>query len=196
MAQVREAAAMKTTIIFAHPWSGSFNRAVLNTVMAAGGNSNLIDLYQDNFNPVMSAPELALYGKGQYIDPLIGRYIAILKETARAIFIFPIWWYDMPAILRGFFDKVMFSGSAYHEDEQGLHPLLNIGRTLLFTTSSTPTRALTHDFGDPINGTIINGTLKALGFNNAQWHNLGLMNNASSKERNDFLAKVKEAVQV
>ena len=109
MAQVREAAAMKTTIIFAHPWSGSFNRAVLNTVMAAGGNSNLIDLYQDNFNPVMSAPELALYGKGQYIDPLIGRYIAMLKETARAIFIFPIWWYDMPAILRGFFDKVMLS---------------------------------------------------------------------------------------
>ncbi|MCD7819243.1 MAG: NAD(P)H-dependent oxidoreductase, partial [Lachnospiraceae bacterium] len=104
---------MKATIVYAHPWENSFNSAVLKEAENAMGDYELIDLYADEFNPVMSKAELAVYGRGKFLDPLVEKYNRILDDTDRIIFIFPIWWYDMPAIMRGFLDKVMLEGSAY-----------------------------------------------------------------------------------
>ena len=49
---------------------------------------------------------LALYSQGKSIDPLVEKYQEILKKTDEIILIFPIWWSSMPAILKGFFDKI------------------------------------------------------------------------------------------
>lgn len=185
---------MKTAVVFAHPWHGSFNMAILQRAVeklrAEEDDFVVLDLYRDGFDPVMSESDLALYAKGESGDPLVKKYNAVLDEAQRIIFIFPIWWYDMPAILRGFFDKVMLSGSAYLEDEAGMHPLRNIGETLLITTSSAPTESLIGDFGDPVHGTIIAGTFKAVGFHNAKWHNLGGIGATTQAQREGFLQKV------
>lgn len=169
---------MNTTIVFAHPWKDSFNRAVLDKVMEKlqreGNTVTLIDLYRDGFDPVLSEKDLALYSQGKSADPMVDRYNAILDRTEKILFLFPIWWYDMPAILRGFFDKVMLSGSAYTEDAQGMHPVRNILHSTLITSSTAPAEALVQDFGDPVNGTIIKGTFNAIGFFNATWHNFSL----------------------
>lgn len=80
---------MKTTIVYAHPWEGSFNSAVLKEAEKATGDYELIDLYADEFNPVMSKEELAVYGRGEFLDPLVAKYNRILDDTDRIIFIFP-----------------------------------------------------------------------------------------------------------
>lgn len=185
---------MKTTVIYAHPWSGSFNRAMLDRVTASlqqeKTSFHLIDLNGDGFNPVLSEKELALYGQGKSADPLVARYNRMLDETDRVILIFPVWWYDMPAVLRGFFDKVMLTGSAYGENETGMYALRNIGKTILFTSSAASTEELVEEFGDPVNGTIIRGTFRFIGFNNAVWHNLGRIHQSSPAQREEFLAAV------
>lgn len=185
---------MNTTVVFAHPWEGSLNKAILQRVMEKlredGDTVTLIDLYRDGFDPVMSEKDLSLYVRGKSADPLVDKYNGILDNTEKIIFVFPLWWYDMPAILRGFFDKVMLSGSAYIEDHRGMHPLRNIQETILLTTSSAPTESLVRDFGDPVNGTIIAGTFNAIGFFNARWHNLGGINGLTREEITGYLDSI------
>ncbi|WP_263432125.1 NAD(P)H-dependent oxidoreductase [Leuconostoc gasicomitatum] len=52
----------KTTIIYVHPYDGSYNHAVLETVVSNMKqqkiNYNVIDIYKDGFNPVYSSEEL------------------------------------------------------------------------------------------------------------------------------------------
>lgn len=171
---------MRTTIVFAHPRRDSLNGAILDKVTnkrkGEGDKIILIDLYKDGFDPVMSEKDLSLYSQGKSSDPMVVLYNAILDNTEKIFFLFPIWWYDMPAILRGFFDKVMLQNSAYIEDEKGLHPIRNIQNTVIITTSAEPTESIINSFGDPINRTIITGTFNAIGFFNAKWYNIGDVN--------------------
>lgn len=98
------------TIVYAHPWDGSFNNAMLKETKKVLNNNGqeytLIDLNKDNFNPVMTQNDLSVYGKSGFKDPVVDKYIQILQKTEKIIFIFPIWWMGAPAILKGFFDKV------------------------------------------------------------------------------------------
>lgn len=188
---------MNTTIVFAHPWKDSLNRAILEQVMDKlhkdGDAITLIDLYEDGFNPIMSEKDLSLYSQGKAADPMVNQYNEILDSTEKIIFLFPIWWYDMPAILRGFFDKVMLSGSAYTEDEKGMHPVRSIQSTILLTTSSAPTEALIRNFGDPVNGTIIAGTFQAVGFFNSKWYNFALKGK-TSEEIKQYINSISDLV--
>ncbi|MCD8336103.1 MAG: NAD(P)H-dependent oxidoreductase [Lachnospiraceae bacterium] len=186
---------MKTTIVYAHPWDGSFNNAILKEAEKATGDYELIDLYADEFNPVMSKAELAVYAQGKFLDPLVEKYNRILDDTDRIVFIFPIWWYDMPAIMRGFLDKVMLEGSAYTTGAASLTPVRNISQTYIFTTSSTPTDVLVSTFGDPIHNAMISATFQIVGFQNAVWKNLGGIDASTPKERQDFLDEVRRMLE-
>lgn len=67
-----------TTIVYAHPWAGSFNHAILETVTKQldfhEENYTVIDLYADGFNPTMTANDLRLYNKGKTADKNADRY--------------------------------------------------------------------------------------------------------------------------
>ena len=106
------------TIVFAHPWHGSFNKAILDTITAEFDKENkpygVIDLYKDNFNPVFTEEELSLYSEGKSLSPLVMRYQQMIKSSDELIFIFPNWWNTMPAILKGLFDKVLLKGFAFN----------------------------------------------------------------------------------
>ena len=82
------------TIVFAHPWNGSFNKAILDKVVEKLDETKekytIIDLNKDKFNPVMTEEELSLYSQGKSIDPLVKKYQEILKNTDELILIFPI----------------------------------------------------------------------------------------------------------
>lgn len=183
-----------TTIVFAHPWHGSFNKAVLDTIVQRlqekGEEVQVLDLNKDGFDPVMSEKELSVYQRGEILNPLVKEYCKVLDKTSRLIFVFPVWWYDMPAILRGFFDKVMLEGSAFHGDSEGMHPLREISSSYIFTTSFCSTQQLVKDFGDPIQGTIMGATFPALGFRNPVWKNLGEVESSTPEQRERFLQQV------
>ncbi len=82
-----------TTIVFAHPWHGSFNKAILDVITTKFEKENkpyhVIDLNKDKFNPVFTEEELAVYNQGKALDPLITRYQQMIKESDEMIFIFP-----------------------------------------------------------------------------------------------------------
>lgn len=90
----------------------------------------------------------------------------MLKDSDEVVFIFPIWWYSLPAILKGFIDKVMLKNYAYIDGKSGLKGLLtNIKNTTVITTSQAPNWYLKYLVGNPIKKSFINGTLKQVGLN-------------------------------
>jgi NAD(P)H dehydrogenase (quinone) len=191
---------MYTTIIFAHPWHGSFNKAILDTVTGELDKKEkeykLIDLNLDGFNPVMQGSDLALYSKGQSTDPLVPKYQTILNETDELIFIFPIWWYNIPAILKGFFDKVMLKNFAYTQTATRLiGKLTHIKKTSIFTTSEAPTIIINLLKGNVIKGTFIKGELKGVGLRNIHWYNSELTTTGSRTKKEKFLKKVIKELQ-
>ncbi len=180
-----------TTIVLAHPYNLSFNYAILEKIVATLKEDNqeykIIDLYQDNFNPVLSLEELANYNSGYTNDSLVIKYQKIIKQTSQIIFIFPIWWNDTPAILRGFFDRVMLKDFAWVEGLEEIEPILNIEKCLLITTSGTSTKSYINDKNNPIEDTLIKITLPSFGMFNGIWLNCDTLNEDQIEERTTFL---------
>lgn len=186
---------MHTAIITAHPWHGSFNRAILHTVIDQLNQRNkayvLIDLNKDGFDPVLKEEELALFSKGESLDPLVRHYQEVLTNADELVFIFPIWWFDLPAILKGFFDKVMLKHYAYVETSTGLKGLLtHVNRTTVISTSELPTWYLKWLSGNPIKGTFVHSTLRGIGLKRVRWLNNGSTTSGSQQQRQRFLKKV------
>lgn len=177
----------KTTVVYAHPYEKSFNHAILDTVIeiieAKGGEVDVLDLYADGFNPVYRPEELALFSRGEYLDPLIRRYHDSLRDASRVVFIFPVWWNEAPAIVKGFFDKVMLPGFGYKIEDGAMKPVLDIPQTLVITTSEAPTELFAPYFRDYF----IPMTLSTVGMRNACWLNCPGMTTGTVAERRAFL---------
>lgn len=179
------------TIIFAHPWHGSFNHAVLRAITdkldEEKRHYRVLDLNADKFDPVMSAEELALYSKGGTTDPLVADYAHALEHTDEVVFLFPIWWGGMPAILKGFFDKVLLKGGAFSYAADGaMLPGLKISRAIVATTSQGPTelyRAYVEDY-------VIPYILNAVGINGVTWINCPQTSHGPAKNRDIFMLKL------
>lgn len=181
------------TIVFAHPWHGSFNKVILDTIIAKFDKENkpynVIDLYKDKFNPVFTEEELALYSQGGKLDPLIVSYQEMIKISDEMIFIFPNWWNTMPAILKGLFDKVLLKGFAFNY-EGGFNALLNINKATVITTSDNPSP----NFKNSIENGFIGDMLNPVGIRNATWLNCLKTSTGTDENRQDFLKKVEAQV--
>ena len=119
----------------------------------------------------------------------------MLKITDELIFIFPIWWFNIPAILKGFFDKVMLKNFAYKEVNLGLKGLLTyIQKTTVITTSNSPKLYIHFLGGNPIKGGLIKRVFKDLGISNATWFHCGETKKEALNERKAFIKKVKREV--
>ncbi|MBP2097482.1 NAD(P)H-dependent oxidoreductase [Enterococcus rivorum] len=188
----------QTTIILAHPWHGSFNKRILDETIRnlerKKQKYQLIDLNKDQFNPVLKEEELALFAKGEHLDPLVSKYQKLLKESDSLIFIFPIWWADIPAILKGFLDKVMLKQFAYTTGKFGLEGrLTHIKKATVITTSDSPKWYLRYFAGNSIRGVFINSTLKGIGIKNVRWYHCNHIKKEGLPQRKKFLEVIKQA---
>ncbi len=187
------------TIVFAHPSRDSFNAAILDAALKGlekkEKSGQVIDLYADGFNPVLTAEELKVYNDGGYIDPLVKKYQEMISNSDELVFIFPIWWYDVPAILKGFLDKILLSGFAYEVTPLGIKALLtHIRRATVITASLSPAWMLKCFFGNPIKRVLINATLKSVGIKNCKWLNSSAPSANSRDKCRVFLEKVKVCI--
>ncbi|MED4651191.1 NAD(P)H-dependent oxidoreductase [Bacillus pseudomycoides] len=107
---------MNVLIIYAHPNPSSFNAAILENVQKGLQKTNhfvtLLDLYKEQFNPVLIFNEDKRRRDLVYEEET-EKYRRLIKETDFFIFIYPIWWWGMPAILKGFIDRVFVTGFSY-----------------------------------------------------------------------------------
>lgn len=196
---------MKVSIIFNHPYEGSYCNAILNAVTTgltkAGHKVDLMHLDRDNFDPVMRAKDLHAFAKAKHggeniykdIDPQVMNYKERLMQAEHLIFIFPVWWELMPAMTKGFIDKVIFPGISYDYAKSGLKMISKFKKlksTTIITTQNTPAWLYRVFFGNALKYALLRGTFWKIGFPKRRWINLSMVKFVSDKKRERWLANL------
>jgi putative NADPH-quinone reductase len=135
---------MKVLVIYAHPLDDSFNAAIHRTVVeslaTAGHEVDDLDLYAENFQPVLSREERRNYHDEKLNRAVIGPYIDRLQRADAVVFVFPTWSFGVPAILKGWFDRVLIPGVSFtfNEDGSARQVLKNVRRIAAVSTYGRP----------------------------------------------------------
>jgi putative NADPH-quinone reductase len=114
---------MRVLVVYTHPLQSSFVSAVhdhiLRNLSARGHQVDDLDLCAEGFQPVLTAREREVhYQVGSNLTG-VELYVERLRAAEALILCFPTWWYGMPAILKGWFDRVWLPGVAFHNPPGG-----------------------------------------------------------------------------
>lgn len=192
---------MRVLVIYAHPLADSFASALHRAVVAAlshsGHEVDDCDLYALGFDPVLSAAERASYNTPSPDLSAVGAHVARLQAAEALVLCFPTWWYGMPAILKGYFDRVWAQGVAFRLPYGGgaiLPGLTNIRKLWVVTTYGAPWWLIKLVLRDPVRAVILGGLARLCG-KGVQTRFLALYNidAASPAKCAAFLARVERA---
>jgi len=159
---------MRILVILAHPKRDSFNaalqKAVCEGLRAAGHLTDVIDLYAEGFDPVMRGAELDALGTGRPPADTAAYQRRILQSQG-LVLVFPVWWFGIPAILKGFIDRVFEEGFAFRFESDGsVRGLLTLKKALVLSTTgagASPYRRF--GFARPLKDAFDEWTLKLCG---------------------------------
>ncbi len=183
------------TIVYCHPGDKSFNHSILQSITdrltGEGREYDVINLYAEGFDPVLGRPTVAGDTRRRSDEALVRRYQDALFHTDQIVFIFPIWWGMMPAMLKGWIDKVFAKGIIYDTTPEGaLMPCLSIDRTTLITTSEEPSEII----APFIDGYFTPQVLNTVGMNGVRWFNCSNTTAGGNDHRQEFINTVVESI--
>lgn len=155
---------MRALVVYCHPRHGSFTEAVRDVVLeklvGAGAEVRLIDLYARGFSPVLTAQEHEWYEDESINQTGVETDVADLQWCDTLIFVYPTWWYGLPAMLKGWLDRALVPGVAFLmpcADHPDIRPGLgHITRLGVFTTCGA-SWWLTRIVGAPGKRTLLRG---------------------------------------
>jgi len=123
---------MHVLIVYSHPEANSFNGTLkdvaVETLTAQGHTVEVSDLYAEGFDPVERAAHFPERVMTEVFSPLaeqkaagaagtlpadVRREIARLERADLVILQFPMWWHGLPAMLKGWYDRVFVNGALY-----------------------------------------------------------------------------------
>ena len=110
-------------LVVAHPCDDSFCRALADAAergLTAGGHTvDRIDLYEAGFRAAMSYDERVAYDTDDpIVDPQVADHAERLRAAETLVFVYPTWWSSLPAILKGWLERVMVPGVGFTFDER------------------------------------------------------------------------------
>ncbi len=133
---------MQILVVYAHPNTASFNHALSHVVLeeakAKGHDVKLLDLYQEDFSPVLTGEDLGRIAAGNTPDDIRAQQ-ELVRWADLIVFSYPIWWTGMPAILKGWIDRTLTYGFAYVAKNGQIKGLLSDTRVIVVNTTGTPT---------------------------------------------------------
>ena len=109
---------MNVLVIHAHPDQTSLSAQLCRTAQAAleraGHRVDVIDLYAEGFESRMSHAERLAYETDQPIlDPMVERHAALLGQAEALVFIYPTWYWGLPAVLKGWLERILVPGVGF-----------------------------------------------------------------------------------
>ena len=128
---------MRILIIYSNHHRDNFNSGLLERLISkineAGDELMVRDLYQMNFDPVLRTRDFEMISAGNPPED-IRKEQELIKWADVLLFIYPIWWGGMPAIVKGYIDKVFSWGFAYKSNGNGPYPLLTDKKAILMNS--------------------------------------------------------------
>lgn len=193
---------MRVLVIYCHPVPESFCAAVKDTIVAglngAGHDTQLIDLYAEGFDPVMPHNERRSYNeKGGHTHPYPA-HADHLKWAEAMVFVYPTWWYGLPAMLKGWLDRVWTPDITFEMPEGNgpIQPKMTHVRKLGIITTCGAPRWWSYMVGHPGVRTLSRG-MRALFHKRCRTVFLAhyLMDVSTDESRKAFLKRVDKAMR-
>ena len=190
---------MRVLYLYCHPLPESFHAALRAEALAglaeAGHEVDLLDLYAEGFDPVLSAEARRHYHdtarNRSGLEPLVAR----LQRAEALVVQFPTWCFGPPAMLKGFFDRLLMPGVAFDlSDPENVRPALtNIKRIHGIVTYGRP-HTMVWYMADPPRKLVTRYIRWLTGGAKVGYHALYHMNVADDRRRGRFAAEVRSAM--
>ncbi|MFN7165408.1 MAG: NAD(P)H-dependent oxidoreductase [Pannonibacter sp.] len=154
---------MRVLVVYCHPCPESFNAAVketvLSTLVSSGHELRVIDLYGENFQPAMSADERRGYhDEGGNVRP-VERHVEAILWCEMITFVYPTWWFGLPAMLKGWLDRVWVPHVTFEmpTETTGMRPKMQHIRKIAVVTTCGATWWVSKLMGEPGRKTLLRG---------------------------------------
>lgn len=206
---------MNALIVYWHPEPRSFNHALFDTAVSslseAGHQVRTSDLHAASFDPVSSRTNFTTVKDPQYLKlqleelhasqhhgfaPDIEAELQKLEWCDLLLLQFPLWWFGLPATMKGWVDRVFAMGRTYGGGRVYEHGVFRGKRAMLSLTTGGPEMAFTKEgFNGDLRGIlrpIHRGILEFVGFEVLAPHVVFGPARLSDDERNRALTRFRQ----
>ena len=182
----------KILIINGHPDTSSFCGSIANRyaekARSVGHSVQVLHLGDMHFELSLKAAHKQI----QPLEPDLKHAWDLMKDSQHLVFVFPIWWGGMPALLKGFFDRILLPGKAfkYRPGTNRCDGLLAGLSAEVFTTMDTPPWYYRWVQCEPAHRQIRHMILEFCGIKPVRITAFGAIRGAEAQQRKTWLAQV------
>lgn len=185
---------MNVLVINGHPRNDSFSESLVNAYIegakTAGVQLNYLKLAELSFNPnvIVESP------RDQHFETDIAEAQELIAAADHLVFVYPTWWGTMPAILKGFLDRVLTPGFAFEHIEggTGYAPLLNGKSAQVFTTMDSPKWVYRFIYRSPGHNAMRRATLEFCGIKPVSLVSFSAVRKSALAQRERWIRQMKE----
>ncbi len=174
---------MNVLVVFDHPRRSSFGGAVLDSVLAgladAGHRAEVADLRAEEFDPRLrqeDEPDWSNADK-RYSEKVLSEQARIARNDALC-FVFPVWWWSLPATTKGWIDRVWNNGWAY-----GGRKLPHRRALLIATASGSQDAYRKRGYDEAMRTQLVVGIMEYCGISNSELKFLFDVDESDEKRR-------------
>ncbi|EOZ4638253.1 NAD(P)H-dependent oxidoreductase [Enterobacter cloacae] len=188
-------------IVTAHPIETSLSHTLAQRIAGKlqeqGTQVEIADLHAEGFSPAMIRADLDLYhGDASALPDDVLREQQRVERADMLIFVFPFYWWSVPALLKGWFDRVLTVNWAYKVGEEGriVGNLRDVPVRLVATAGSDIAGFNKHGYSAAIQSQIVEGVFGFCGLKNVTLDILYEADSASPQQVDDFLQSLNKLV--
>ncbi|HCM9253504.1 TPA: NAD(P)H-dependent oxidoreductase [Enterobacter cloacae subsp. dissolvens] len=188
-------------IVTAHPIETSLSHTLAQRIAGKlqeqGTQVEIADLHAEGFCPAMIRADLDLYhGDASALPDDVLREQQRVERADMLIFVFPFYWWSVPALLKGWFDRVLTVNWAYKVGEEGriVGNLRDVPVRLVATAGSDIAGFDKHGYSAAIQSQIVEGVFGFCGLKNVTLDILYEADSASPQQVDDFLQSLNKLV--
>src|SRR5436190_5391902 len=182
---------MNVLLINGHPRKNSLSTALMNSYLEGVREGGIeckvlfVTELQFNLHVTHCTPHQ------QELEPSIVEAQELILWAQHIVFIYPTWWGTMPALLKGFIDRVFTSGFAFEETEAGIgyEPLLKGKTAEILTTMDTPALVYQFIYRAPGHNAMRRAILEFSGINVTKILSFGPVKSSGQSKRDTWLYK-------
>ncbi|MDV2445894.1 NADPH:quinone reductase [Elizabethkingia anophelis] len=184
----------RIAIINGHPYAASFNTGLVKAykegTLQTGADIQEINIADLEFNPNLESG----YSKRTELEPDLLRAWEIIQWADHLVWIHPVWWGGLPAITKGFIDRLFLPGMAYKYRENSIlwDKLLKGKTARIITTLDQPGWYYRLMYGRPSVNQLRKSTLQFCGISPVKVTYIGIIRNSPEASRKKWLQQVKE----
>ncbi len=191
---------MRVLYLYCHPLTDSYHASIRMAAVAAladaGHEVDVCDLYAEGFEPVLTADMRRDYHNTALNQRGLENHVRRLHAAEALVVQFPTWCFGMPAMLKGYFDRLIMPGVAFDlSDPSNVKPMLAHIRTIHGIVTYGRPRHVAWYMGDPPRKAVTRYLPWFTGRTaSTRYHALYHMNVASLAKREAFIRRVTKAM--